>query len=299
MQAATRNPLAGPSILGVSSGAAFAIVIAVFLGRLSTPMQYVWFAYAGALGVSALVYVVGSLGSGGPSPVKLALAGAVVTALLGAWTTTLLLLSQQTLDVVRFWLAGSLSGRSLEVLWTVLPFICAGLLGALLFGYQLNVLSLGEDTARALGMRAGRVRAGCGPGAGRVRAGCGPGAGRVRRGRPLRGTGGGDDRLRAAWGQRGGRGRRRHPCGGTGDRGAVFGLPFAVLSHPTLDRPLVVPLPVPAESARRAHRAPGAAQTACSTKDARAYSRARCSCSPQRRPQPWSSSSRRTTTSPS
>jgi iron complex transport system permease protein len=161
MQAATRNPLAGPSILGVSSGAAFAIVTAVFLGRLTAPLQYVWFAFAGALGASALVYFVGSLGRDGPSPVKLALAGAIVTALLGAWTTALLLLNQQTLDVVRFWLAGSLSGRDLTVLWTVLPFIVVGLVGGLLFGTQLNILSLGEDTARALGVRTGLVRAAC------------------------------------------------------------------------------------------------------------------------------------------
>jgi iron complex transport system permease protein len=161
MQAATRNPLAGPSILGVSSGAAFAIVTAVFFGKMTAPLQYVWFAFAGATLASALVYGVGSLGSGGASPVKLALAGAVVSALLGAWTTALLLYSQQTLDVVRFWLAGSLAGRSLTVLGAVLPFISVGLLGSLLFGHQLNVLSLGDDTARALGMRTGRVRGAC------------------------------------------------------------------------------------------------------------------------------------------
>jgi len=161
MQAATRNPLAGPSILGVSSGAAFAIVTAVFFGRLSAPLQYVWFAFAGATVASVLVYGVGSLGAGGASPVKLALAGAVVSALLGAWTTALLLYSQQTLDVVRFWLAGSLAGRSLTVLGAVLPFIGVGLLGSLLFGHQLNVLSLGDDTARALGMHTGRVRGAC------------------------------------------------------------------------------------------------------------------------------------------
>jgi iron complex transport system permease protein len=109
-----------------------------------------------------IVYLVGSMGAGGASPVKLALAGSIVSALLGAWTTAFLLLSQQTLDVVRFWLAGSLVGRDLNVLAAVLPFIAAGLAGALLFGHQLNILSLGEDTARALGMRTGWLRAACG-----------------------------------------------------------------------------------------------------------------------------------------
>lgn len=161
MQAVTRNPLAGPSILGVSSGAAFAIVTAIYFGGLTAPTQYVWFAFAGGLGASALVYAVGSVGQGGTSPVKLALAGAIVSALLGAWSTALLLLDQQTLDVVRFWLAGSLVGRDLAVLATVLPFIAVGLVGTLLFGHQLNILSLGEDTARALGMRTGWVRGAC------------------------------------------------------------------------------------------------------------------------------------------
>jgi iron complex transport system permease protein len=159
IQATTRNPLGDPSLLGVNSGAAFAIVTAVYLGGLTAPYQYIWFAFAGALGASVLVYAVGSAGSGGASPVKLALAGAIVTALLSAWSTALLLLDEQTLDVVRFWLAGALAGRDITVFWTVLPFLILGVGAALLFAHQLNILSLGEDTARALGMRTGRVRA--------------------------------------------------------------------------------------------------------------------------------------------
>src|SRR5690606_16118763 len=68
MQAATRNPLAGPSILGVSSGASFAIVTAVYLGQLTQPLNYVWFAFAGGAAASALVYAIGAVGSGGASP---------------------------------------------------------------------------------------------------------------------------------------------------------------------------------------------------------------------------------------
>ncbi len=161
MQAATRNPLAGPSILGVSSGAAFAIVSAVYFGQLTDPLQYVWFAFGGGLAVSALVYALGSAGAGGASPVKLALAGVIVSALLSSWTTALLLLDQETLDVVRFWAAGSLAGRSLDVFWTVAPFLALGTLGAILVSHQLNILSLGDDAARALGMQTGRMRLVC------------------------------------------------------------------------------------------------------------------------------------------
>ena len=92
---------------------------------------------------------------------KLALAGAVITALLGSWTTALLLLDERTLDVVRFWLAGSVAGRDLHIFWTVSPFLIGGVAACTFMGHQLNVLSLGEDTARALGMRTGRVRLIC------------------------------------------------------------------------------------------------------------------------------------------
>jgi iron complex transport system permease protein len=158
MQAATRNPLAGPEILGVNSGAAFGVVTAVFFGQLTQPLQFVWFAFAGGLAASAIVYAIGSAGPGGASPVKLALAGVIVSSLLSSWLTALLLFDQQTLEVVRFWLAGSLAGRSLDVFLIVLPFLAVGSLGILLLGHQLNILSMGEETARGLGMRTGRMR---------------------------------------------------------------------------------------------------------------------------------------------
>jgi iron complex transport system permease protein len=161
MQAVTRNPLASPSILGVSSGAAFAIVTAVYYGGITSPLGYLWFAFAGGLAASALVFLIGSAGREGPSPVKLALAGVVVSALLGAWTRALLLLDEQTLDIVRFWFAGSVAGRSLNTFWIVSPFLLGGALICIFMGHQLNVLSMGDDTARALGMRAGRIRLIC------------------------------------------------------------------------------------------------------------------------------------------
>ncbi|HEU4793570.1 MAG TPA: iron ABC transporter permease [Nitrolancea sp.] len=161
MQAVTRNPLAGPSILGVSSGASFAIVTAIYYGGLTSTNQYVWFSFAGALGASALVFAIGSAGNGGPSPVKLALAGVVVSALLAAWTSALLLLDQETLDVVRFWLAGSVAGRDFATFWSVSPFLIGGAVACIFMGHQLNVLSMGEDTARSLGMRTGRARLIC------------------------------------------------------------------------------------------------------------------------------------------
>ena len=158
MQAVTRNPLASPSILGINSGAAFGVVVAVFFLGLTHPLQFVWFAFAGGVGASALVYAISAAGAGGPSTVRLILAGVVVSALLGSWLTGLLLLDQQTLDVVRFWLAGSLAGRDVGVFSVVLPFLVVGTACMVLLGNHLNVLSLGEDTARSLGMRTNRTR---------------------------------------------------------------------------------------------------------------------------------------------
>lgn len=153
MQAVTRNPLASPAILGVNAGASFGIVTAVFLLGVVTPTGYVWFAFAGALAASVLVFAIASTGRSGATPVKLALAGAVVTALLQAWINGVLVLDQRTLDEVRFWLAGSLAGRDLAVLVDVLPFLVVGLIAALAMARQLDAISLGEDVARGLGQR--------------------------------------------------------------------------------------------------------------------------------------------------
>ncbi len=161
MQGVTRNPLADPFILGVSSGASFAIVTAIYYFQLSLASQYVWFAFAGAMAASGLVFLIGSAGRDGPTPVKLALAGVVVSAALSAWTSALLLLDEETFDVVRFWLAGSVINRDMTTFFTMLPFLLGASIACILLGHQLNVLSLGDETAQALGMRTGRTRLIC------------------------------------------------------------------------------------------------------------------------------------------
>ncbi len=158
MQGVTRNPLAGPSILGISQGASLGVALSITYLGLTSTSQYVWLAFAGAFRASILVFAVGTSGKGGASPVKLALAGVVVSALLSAWTSTLLLINRDTMDQVRFWLAGSVAGRDLDVLWTVSPFLFGGMGASLLLGHQLNVLSMGDDNARSLGMNTIRTR---------------------------------------------------------------------------------------------------------------------------------------------
>lgn len=158
MQAITRNPLADPGLLGVSAGASFAVVVAIFLLGISTLTAYVWFALVGAAVTSVAVFALGSLGRGGANPVRLALAGAALSALLGSLTSSVVLLDRQTLDQYRFWVVGSLAGRDMTILGQVTPFLAVGLVLAFGLSRPLNALALGEDAARALGTRVGTTR---------------------------------------------------------------------------------------------------------------------------------------------
>lgn len=152
MQGHTRNPLAEPGLLGVSAGAAFLVVLGIFAFGVSSLSGYVWFAFAGAFGASVLVFLLGSVSRDGATPVTLALAGVAISALLGAFTSALVLADSQTLDQYRFWAVGSLAGRDAEVVGQVAPFLAAGVLLALVNSPGLNLLSLGEDVARGLGI---------------------------------------------------------------------------------------------------------------------------------------------------
>ena len=158
MQGITRNPLADPGILGVDAGAALCVVIGIYVFGLDQPLQFVWFAFFGAAVASVVVYALGSIGREGATPVKLALAGAALSALLASLTSAVLIIDLATLDQFRFWAVGSLSGREWDISLPVAPFIGVGALVALVSGFLLNPLALGDDVARALGQRIALVR---------------------------------------------------------------------------------------------------------------------------------------------
>src|SRR5829696_7254930 len=126
MQALTRNPLADPGLLGIDAGAAAAIVIAIAVLHLANPTEYVWFAFAGAAAASVVVYLLGSSGRAGATPVRLALAGICVAAALTAFTNGVTLLDPLAFNDFRFWSVGALAGRDLSVLAAVGPFLAAG-----------------------------------------------------------------------------------------------------------------------------------------------------------------------------
>ncbi|MFF0576018.1 FecCD family ABC transporter permease [Streptosporangium saharense] len=160
MQGHTRNPLADPGLLGVTQGAAFAMVLAIMALGVTGLYGYIWFGLAGALAASAGVFALGMVGGpGGPTPLTLALAGTAVSAFLYALTSALVLLDQQAMDVFRFWQTGSIAGRGAETVVQVLPFVAVGLLLALVNAPGLNALALGEDVARSLGQNVALTRA--------------------------------------------------------------------------------------------------------------------------------------------
>jgi iron complex transport system permease protein len=151
MQGLTRNPLADSGILGINSGASFAVVLAVFTLGNPPLSAYAYFAFIGAGVAAGLVYFIGSLGRGGATPLKLTLAGVILTAFISSFTTAILIGDQETLDKIRFWTAGSLAGRDMAILTQTAPFILIGLLAAVLISRQITTISLGDDVAKGLG----------------------------------------------------------------------------------------------------------------------------------------------------
>ena len=151
IQGVTRNPLADPGILGVNAGAGLFVVVAISVLGITNLTGYVWFGFAGAAVTSVLVYTVGSIGRGGATPIKLALAGAAVTAALTSFTTAVLLLDVDAFDQFRFWQVGSLAGRGTDIAVQSLPFLIAGTLIAFASARSLNALALGDDVATSFG----------------------------------------------------------------------------------------------------------------------------------------------------
>ncbi|WTT40825.1 iron ABC transporter permease [Kitasatospora sp. NBC_00085] len=156
-QGVTRNPLASPITLGINAGASFAVVAAIYTFGLTRPVEYVWFAFAGAAVAAVAAYAMSRRG-GDLDPVRLALGGTVLTVVLTSWTSALMLASHRTLDEARFWLAGSIAGRHLDTLTPVLPFLVLGLVGAFAVAPALNALALGDEAAQSLGVPVARIR---------------------------------------------------------------------------------------------------------------------------------------------
>lgn len=158
LQGMTRNPIADPGILGISQGASVGVVLAIAFAGVHTLPGYVWWAFTGAGAASVAVHAIAAAGRGGATPVKLALGGAAINALLVSVTTAVLTTRAAALDEFRFWQVGSLSGRDAEIVGQIWPFLLVGLVLVLAVARGLDALALGEDVATGLGQNVAAVR---------------------------------------------------------------------------------------------------------------------------------------------
>jgi iron complex transport system permease protein len=158
LQGVTRNPLVGPGILGVNAGAALGILVGVvFLPGLSQGF-FVLLAFCGGVGAALLTF--GVTAAVGITPVRLALAGIAVGALLAALTSGIQILFEERARAAIFSLAGSLAGRTWTHAASLAPWFVGGVLLALGSSQLLNLVALGDDVASGLGVNINLARLG-------------------------------------------------------------------------------------------------------------------------------------------
>lgn len=153
-----RNPLVSPDILGASSGAALGAVVGIYFSLGIFGIQAL--AFAGGLGAVAAVYLIGASMRAGDTTLALVLTGVVVGALLGAGVGLVKYLADpyNQLPAMTFWLLGSLAGTDASDLLPLLGPVLAGTVALLALRWRLNVMSLPDEEAQALGVATGPMR---------------------------------------------------------------------------------------------------------------------------------------------
>ena len=158
MQAVTRNPMTDPGILGVNAGASLMVVIGLAFFGVTDISQYMWWSFAGAIVTSVSVFAIGNSGPLRGSPVRMTLSGVALGAVLGGFTSAVLLTNSEVMERMRGWSAGTTASQPLDATLSITPFIVVGLLIALASTRALDVLSLGEAAAVAMGAHPQRTR---------------------------------------------------------------------------------------------------------------------------------------------
>lgn len=155
LQAVMKNPLADPHIIGISSGAGLTGILVLLLlpeyGALVTPAAFV-----GAMGAAVLIYLLAW--KNGIRPVRIILAGVAVSAFLGAGISALMVLYSDRVHSALMWMVGGLSARSWPHVFMLWPYALAGAFLAFLGARQLNILQLGDEVAKGLGLHVERTR---------------------------------------------------------------------------------------------------------------------------------------------
>lgn len=152
MQGMTRNPLADPSLLGLTAGANLMLAVKFAFFPSISYLGTIIFCFIGALLGAAIVFGIGSVKKGGLSPYRIVLAGAAVSTFLFALEQGIGLYFKVSKDVT-MWTAGGLIGTSWAQLNMIIPFIVVGMIAAIIFSRQLTVLSLNEEVAIGLGQK--------------------------------------------------------------------------------------------------------------------------------------------------
>ncbi|WP_315122024.1 iron ABC transporter permease [uncultured Clostridium sp.] len=158
MQGTTGNPLADSGLLGLNSGAAFALSICFALFPGMSYMQIILFSFLGAALGAGLVNGIASMGKGGQTPIRLVLSGAAVSTLLVALSQGIALYFNVAQSIM-FWTIGGVAGSTWEQVRIMLPWIIGGLIGAVALSPSISILSLGQDVAKGLGINIKLVNA--------------------------------------------------------------------------------------------------------------------------------------------
>lgn len=158
MQAVTRNPIADPGILGVSGGAALAVVIGMAFAGITGAYGQMALAVAGAAIAATFVYTVGSLGRGGATPLKLALAGAATSAAFASLVSAVMLPRVDLLQSFQSWQIGGVGGAEWPRIAVTAPVLAIGALICFASARGMNSLALGDDMAAGLGEHVFRTR---------------------------------------------------------------------------------------------------------------------------------------------
>lgn len=159
IQAVGRNPLADSEILGINSGAALFVVAAIAFCGFSGIWTYIGFAFLGALFAMVMVYLVGMTGRSPVTPVRVLLAGVAIAAVMDGIGFVIRLRNPRAFDNMRFWDAGALDGRPLQVAGAITPFIAVGVVLCVVVSRSLNITALGDDLAKSMGGNVARTQA--------------------------------------------------------------------------------------------------------------------------------------------
>lgn len=157
MQGTTRNPLADSGLMGISSGAGFAIALSLAFYPQRSYGESILFACLGAGVTTGLTYFIAIVGKRGLTPQRLVLAGMSISMLFGAFSSYLSI-RYHLAQSLAYWSAGGTAGASWSELMIISPLFLLGILGAIIISPNITMLSLGEEVALGLGLNARVVK---------------------------------------------------------------------------------------------------------------------------------------------